>query len=89
MLKGVQPADLRTREAKAAQEYMTKKGYEEIRPLGVISVLDDDCAYFYYRLPEGILELEVSREKGEQNRYTCRVTTFVTDPDRVRELLAG
>jgi hypothetical protein len=87
-MKGVQPADLRTREAKSAQEYMAKKGYEEIRPLGVIQVENDDCWYFYYRLPEGVLELEVVLDRDTQ-RFSRQVATFVTDPDRVRELLAG
>lgn len=88
MIQGLQIADLRTREARAAQEYMNKKGYEEIRPLGVIQVEGDDCWYFYYRLPEGVLELEVIWEKDTQ-RFSRQVATFVTDPDRVRELLAG
>jgi len=80
------PADLRTRESKAAQEYMSKKGYEEIRPLGVASVEDDECFYYYYEVPEGILELEVAYDLPTQ-RYSRQVTAFVTDPTEVKKLL--
>lgn len=86
-MKGLKPVDLRTREAKSAQEYMTKKGYEEIRPLGMVSVEDGDCWYFYYKLPEGVLELEVVWESDTQ-RFSRQVATFITDPERVQELLS-
>jgi len=65
---------------------MTKKGYGEIRPLGVAPVEDDNCSYYYYAVPEGILELEVAFDQGSQ-RYSRQVTAFVTDPTRVKELL--
>ena len=87
-MRSLEQADLRTKEARAAQEFMTKKGYEEIRPLGVVSVQDDACWYFYYRLPEGVLELEVTWEP-DGRRYDRRVTTFLTDPERVREVLGS
>lgn len=67
---------------------MAKKGYEQIRPLGVISVENDACWYFYYRLPEGVLELEVILDRNTQ-RFSRQVTCFVTESDRVRDLLAG
>lgn len=78
--------DLRSRESRAAQDFMLKKGYPEIRPLGVINIPDDSCWYFYYRLPEGVLELEVIGEP-DGRRFTRKVSTFITDPERVRDLL--
>lgn len=77
-------ADLRTKEAKIAQDFMLKKGYPEIRPFGVIQVEDAPCWYFYYRLPEGVLELEI---ESENTHFNKRVSAFITDPDRVRDLL--
>jgi hypothetical protein len=62
---------------------MDHKGYPGIRPVGYIPV-DPDCSYFYYRLPEGILELEICESAGGLSR---RVTAFVTDPEDGRELL--
>ena len=64
----LEKVDLRTREAKAAQDFMAYKGYPNIRPLGQISIEDDECWYFYYQLPEGVLELEVFVEGGEYQR---------------------
>lgn len=81
-------ADLRTRHARVAQKYMSAKGYPEIRPLGLLSVEDDECWYFYYHLPEGILELEISHDPLN-TRYNRKVTAFVTDRDAVRDLLAS
>lgn len=75
--------DLRTRQARAAAQYMEHKGYDGIRPLGFIPV-DEECSYFYYKLPEGILELEVC---ASPDGFGRRVTAFVTDPKDVRELL--
>ena len=86
-LLGVKP-DLRTREAKAAQEFMSRKGYPQIRPVGVVGIPDDSCWYFYYRLPEGVLELEVIGDP-DGHRFTRKVTSFVTDPERVQHLLAS
>lgn len=81
-------ADLRTRHAKVAQEFMAAKGYPEIRPLGMQSVEDDECWYFYYLLPEGLLELEVYQET-DGRRYHRKVTAFVTDRNAVRDLLSS
>lgn len=78
-------ADLRTKEAKAAQDFMLKKGYPEIRPLGVVRVESQPCWYYYYELPEGILELEVSQRTDRS--YARVVSAFITDPERVRHLL--
>jgi hypothetical protein len=56
--------DLRTREARAAQAYMKRKGYPDARPYSVIPIEGQPCWYFYYQLPEGRLELEVSDDDG-------------------------
>lgn len=81
-------ADLRTRHAKVAQEFMAAKGYPEIRPLGLQSVEGDECWYFYYHLPEGLLELEVYLD-SDGRRYHRKVAAFVTDRDAVRDLLSS
>ena len=81
-------ADLRTRHAKVAQEFMGAKGYPDIRPFGVAQIQDDQCWYYYYALPEGILELEVFQHATEP-RYLRRVTAFVTDKHVVRDLLSS
>jgi hypothetical protein len=82
------PADLRTRHAKVAQEYMAGKGYPSIRPLGLHAVEGDECWYFYYQLPEGLLELEVFFEPTS-NKYRRRVAAFLTDRARIRDLLSS
>lgn len=64
--------DLRTREAKAAQRYMEHKGYGHLRPMGVIPIENDRCWYYYYDLPEGILELEVVADPD----WRCTVSSF-------------
>ena len=79
-------ADLRTRHAKVAQEFMATKGYPEIKPLGLIPVEDDECWYFYYLLPEGLLELEVFQDGS---KYQRKVTAFLTDKAAVRDLLSS
>lgn len=71
--------DLRTRESRAAQAYMRRKGYPDIRPYEVIPIEGDTCWYFYYELPEGDLELEVVFENS-QWRWT--VSTFRMASDR-------
>lgn len=78
-------ADMRTRHAKTAQEYMSYKGYPDIRPLGVTQVEEDECWYYYYNLPEGLLELEVFQD---DRRYQRRVTAFITDKRAVQDLLS-
>lgn len=68
---------------------MSRKGYEGLRPLGVLPVDGDPCWYFYYYLPEGsLLELEVSLDP-DGVRFTKYVTSHVTDQDEVRDLLAS
>lgn len=85
-------ADLRTRHAKVAQEYMAYKGYPTIRPLGMKAIEDDNCWYYYYRMPEGLLELEVFLDLNmdpDTRQYQRRVTAFLTDPVRLRDLLSS
>lgn len=65
---------------------MTKKGYADIRPVGVTSVEDDTCWYYYYAVPQGIIELEVIQE-GPTQRFSRQVTAFVTDLEQVKTLL--
>lgn len=67
---------------------MTKKGYQDIRPLGVVQIYEpqDGCWYYYYAVPEGILELEVAYDSATQ-RFSRQVTAFVTEPTRVKEFL--
>lgn len=79
-------ADLRTRHAKVVQEYMAGKGYPEIRPLGLIAIENDECWYYYYLLPEGLLELEVFRDP-KTDRWHRSVASFLTDKAAVRDLL--
>lgn len=67
--------DLRTREAKSAQEYMEHKGYGHLKPIGVIPIEDDSCWYFYYQLPDHLLELEVSTD--DLGGYRRIVTALV------------
>lgn len=81
-------ADLRTRHAKIAQEFMSAKGYSTIRPLGIQVVEGDECWYYYYELPEGLLELEVFYDP-DARRYQRKVTAFVTDKRAVRDLLSS
>lgn len=70
--------DMRTRHAKAAQAYMKRKGYSDVQPVDVIPIEGDLCWYFYYNLPDGRLELEVSWEEGDW-RYV--VTAFQSHGD--------
>lgn len=72
-----QKPDLRTRETKSAQEYMAHKGYPELKPRAVIPVEGDECWYFYYQLPNHLLELEVTPDNLGGYRRT--VTALVQD----------
>lgn len=73
----LEKVDLRTREAKCAQAFLAHKGYPDIRPMGMISIEGDACWYFYYRLPEGVLELEVDTKDGL--RFDRKVSLFLQD----------
>lgn len=75
--------DLRTRQAKAAQHYMARKGYPKVAPHDVIEIDGQLCWYFYYDLPDGHLELEVRWVNGD---WGWRVTAFIETPDRMPDL---
>lgn len=85
LLASLYTPDLRTKHGRVASLYMSRKGYRGLRPVGYIPV-GDGASYFYYRLPEGLLELEIS-ESPIGGAFRPAVTAFVTDPDDVRELL--
>jgi hypothetical protein len=65
-----------TPQGRVAQLFMEHKGLGEIEPYDIEQVEGESCWYFYYRLPEGKLELEVSWEDGE---WDTLVTSFVLD----------
>lgn len=69
--------DAETPQARAAQLFMDHKGLGEIKPYRDEKIEDEYCWYFYYRLPEGTLELEVAWEDDEWN---TTVTSFTIDP---------
>jgi hypothetical protein len=58
-----------------AQWYMAHKGYPDLDPYEVDKLDDQDCWYFYYQLPEGILELEVYYDQAD-NDWQVAVTAF-------------
>jgi hypothetical protein len=43
-----------------AKDFMSRKGYPELVPTETERVADSYCWYFYYDLPEGELDLEVT-----------------------------
>lgn len=59
----------------AAQQFMDHKGLGHLRPYHVERVDGEPCWYFYYELPEGVLELEVfwDGDTWEWNVYTFNV----------------
>ena len=59
-----------------AQEFMTRKGYRDLFPVDMEFLEGDDhCRYFYYELPEGDLELEVSWNP-KSGTWDTMVTAF-------------
>lgn len=64
-----------TPQARIAQLFMEHKGLGDIEPYAVEQVEGARCWYFYYRLPEGTLELEVSYE----DEWQTNVTSFTLD----------
>lgn len=66
--------DLKTPQARIAQDFMARKGYKRIKPSAVEKLDDQSCWYFYYELPEGHLELEVSYAGGEWNTLVTLFT---------------
>lgn len=68
---------------RAAQRLMRIKGYPEAAALGVY--LDGDLYFYYYRLPEGVLEVEVTLT--DEGRWSRRVTDFITNKSEVADML--
>lgn len=68
--------DLTTPEAQIAQHYMRKtKGIAGAEPYDVDKIVGHACWYFYYRLPQGILELEVLWDERTED-WAVTVTAF-------------
>ena len=61
--------------AEMAQYFMNHKGYPDLEPFEVTKLDGRDCWYFYYRLPEGVLELEVLYDHSKSDWSTV-VTAF-------------
>jgi len=76
----IQP-DAGSPQVQAAMAYMEHKGYPEKPPLGIDSVEDDDGRvwYFYFEVPEGLIELEVDHDGSE---WWCSVVGFLTYNDQ-------
>lgn len=67
---------------RVAQHFMKVKGYGDRTPLGVF--IDGPVLYYYYHLPEGVLEVELARREG---RWQRRVSDFITNAREVAEML--
>jgi hypothetical protein len=65
-----------TPQARIAHLFMEHKGLGSIEPYDVEQVEGARCWYFYYQLPEGKLELEVTYEDDE---WQTNVTSFTLD----------
>lgn len=63
-----------------ARYYMTHKGYPDLEPAAVTKLEGQDCWYFYYRLPDGQLELEVLYDHDQKDWVTA-VTAFSAEPN--------
>lgn len=60
-----------------ARDFMTRKGYPDLEPFDVSKLDGQACWYFYYRLPQGVLELEVFYDSSDKEWQTT-VTAFPT-----------
>ena len=68
--------DLTTPEAQIAQDFMVRKGYQNVVPVDYEAIDSaHPCYYFYYDLPEGELELEVSFDP-KSGMWDTLVTAF-------------
>lgn len=67
-------------EMRVAQQYMAHKGYPDLEPIDVHKVEGQFCWYFYFKLPEGLLELEVFWDTDKQEWFRG-VTAFPAEQD--------
>lgn len=81
-LRSLKPVNKDTRPAQTAQRYMEIKGFRGIKPLGYAG--GGGTWYFYYRIPEGIIELEITRN-AETDTFSKLVTAMITDPAEIKE----
>ena len=63
----------------AARRYMERKGNPDARPYDQDKLEDLPCWYFYYHLPDGDVELEVSFD-AERQEWNTMVTHFTPFP---------
>lgn len=75
---------MRTRPAKVAHRFLTVKGFGNVKPLGFIP--GDGCWYFYYDLPDGLLELEVCHDR-DRDTWSKAVVGLLTDEQQIAEML--
>ena len=76
-------SDVSSAANRVAARFMLAKGYID-EPIGVY--VDGSYLSFYYRLPEGLLELQVQPLPGD-NRWKRHVTDFITDRAELAEML--
>jgi hypothetical protein len=67
---------------RVAARFMRTKGYGDHTPIGVF--VDGELLYYYYRLPEGVLEVELAPVEG---RWQRRVSDFITGQRDLDEML--
>lgn len=61
---------------------MATKGYPDLKALGVY--VDGELLFYYFRLPEGVLEVELAPSEG---RWQRRVTDFIMSDTELQEML--
>lgn len=66
-----------TPQGRVAQHFMDRKGLGELRPYNLEKLDNEPCWYFYYELPEGHLELEVSWAPNAG--WDTQVTSFTVE----------
>jgi hypothetical protein len=84
-LQGLDEADIDAKPTRVAQNFMRIKGYPEIKPLGMVEV-NETCWYYYYELPEGILELEVLFRE-DTRKFTRGVSSLIDNTEKVARML--
>lgn len=85
-LKSLMPVGNNAKAARAAHDYMRLKGFGGIEALGYLGSYP--TWYFYFHLPVGLIELEVTYDKAV-NRYSRMVTANITDDDEIARRLGG